>query len=406
MESGRSRTPAVLLAAGVLLVLCLLLFLLAPDGPPDPVSHNPATAPVAVPAAPAPPPTAAAPAPAAPPAAPPPAAPATNGAIAGSALRLDGAPAPGARVRAAPGGDESKRKFATAGDDGAFRFEGLEPGSWSLACGGGGYGTRLDEGARDVVVEVVAGAEVRVEVRGQALAHVSGRVVGPDGKPIPKAAVTLQCDAFLSPTGGVWRISSTTNEDGSYEFASASPGDSAMVQVVADGFGAVQRWLHDLASGSRTVVDFTLEPARTLELLLVAADDGTPVREAIVWVKDAASGDLYEGPHGDAFRPDEQGRVRAPGLRDAAIELQIEAKGFAWTQEKLAAPSALAGPATIRLVRAVSISGRLLHANGTAARGETVRAIPVGETDPLAPFKLDHDGTTADDGSFTIEGVR
>lgn len=406
METGRSRTPAVLLASGVLLVLCLLLFLLAPDGAPDPVTHSPATSPVAVPAAPAPPPTAAAPAPAAPPAAPPAAAPATTGSIAGSALRLDGAPAPGARILATPGGDESKRKVATAGEDGAFRFEGLEPGLWSLACAGGGYGTRLDQGAREVEVEVIAGAEVRAEVRGQALAQVAGRVTGPDGKPVPRAAVRLQCEAFLSPTPAAWHLEEKTGEDGAYEFRSATPGKYAALRVTADGFGAAGKDLRELASGSRTVVDFSLEPALSIDLLLVAADDGTPVREATVWVIDAASGDLYEGPHGDAFRPDEQGRVRASGLRDAAIGVQIQAKGFAWTREHLDAPSALPGPVTFRLVRTLSISGRLLRADGTPAAGEIVRAIPVGETNPLAPFEFNLDAITADDGAFTIEGLR
>lgn len=331
--------------------------------------------------------------------------PADTGAIVGVALRTDGKPAAGAKVRAAPGGDYAKAAIVFAGPDGSFRFPALAPGSWKVVCSGGGYGTRLDHGAEASVVELVAGAEVRVEVRGEALATVTGHVAGPDGKPVKDVRVQAQCDAFLYQ-GGCWRLDAKTDADGAYEFTNVTPGDFVWLFFTADGLAAEDRKLHDVASGSRTVVDVAMQAAASLELLLVAADDGTPVGEAIVWISDAESGFLYDGGHGDAFDPDAGGRVRAAVLRPKPVAIQIDAKGFVSVPRTTVDPRTQQGPLTIRLTRAMSISGRLVRADGTAVAGEWLRAFPASNNGPLAFSESACQGESGQDGAFRIDGLR
>ena len=405
MTERGARAAAAAIAIAIVVAIVLLLLALPLGDAPTAAKEGP---PAAAPPAPSPAAPAATAAPVAPRAAPPAEAPspAATGSIVGVALRLDGAPAAGARIRAAPGGDEAKRVVATAGADGAFRFEALAPGRWAVACGGGGYGTRLDQGARDEVVEVVAGAEARVEIRAQQLAAVSGRVVGPGGKPIAGATVRVQCDAFLSPTGGGWRLETKTDAEGKYECGNVTPEGYASMTVTAEGFAPEDRDLPDPEPGSRAIADFSLAPAVAIEILLLSADDGSPVREAIVWVTDAESGSLYEGPHGDAWRPDQDGRVRVPAVRDTRFEIQVEAKGFARAREVFAKPSAEPGRATMKLERAFSISGRVLKADGSPAAGQSVFAVPAGETDPAQIFMHDFDAETGEDGGFVLSGMK
>src|SRR5262249_8506409 len=146
----------------------------------------------------------------------------------------------------------------------------------------------------------------------------------------------------------------------------------------ADGLATEKRTLHDIQSGSRTVVDVVLARAVPLEIVLVAADDGSPVTDALVYLQDVETGLLYDGGHGDAFVPDSQGRVRPTMLRPARAAVQLTAKGFVSVPNTVVDPRTQEGPFTLRLLRAKTISGRLVHADGTPAPGEWVRAQPAG----------------------------
>jgi protocatechuate 3,4-dioxygenase beta subunit len=328
--------------------------------------------------------------------------PAETGSIAGVALRTDGRPAAGAKVRAAPGGDQTKGVVAQAGEDGTFRFPALAPGRWTVACAGGGFGTRVDRGVEAPAVDVVAGAEVRVEVRGEPLAVVAGHVTGPDGKPVANVRVQAQCNAFLYREGA-WRLDAKTGDDGAYEFANVTPGDFVWLFFTADGFATEDRRLRDVQSASRTVVDVALVRAVPLELLLAAADDGAPVTNAIVWITDAETGFLYDGGHGDSFEPDAAGRVLATMLRPRPVRVQIDAKGFVSVPHTTVDPVAQQGPLTFRLVRAKTIAGRLLHSNGTPAPGEWVRAVSAVDKSRFPDDACS--GRSGDDGAFRIEGL-
>jgi hypothetical protein len=405
--SRSGRLSLVLAGAALAALLVLLLFrgsAKPPEVPPAP-PPAPASPPAAVvpPPAPAPPPAAKKPEEA------PPAAgavdPATTGAIVGVALALDGTPAAGARVRAAPDGDEARRVVATADADGSFRFEKLAPGRWTVACGGGGFGTRLDRKAEAAVADVVAGGEVRVEVRGQPLAVVHGRITGPEGEPVAGAAITVMSAAFLYPDGGAWQLPGKMGEDGTYEVKNVTPRSTVAIEVKAEGFADVKRRLYDLAPGARIAADFVLERGVILDLVLVAADDGTPVTKAIVWVQDARTGSLYAGPDGDAFGPDERGRIRVPGLRPMTVQVQIEAEGFVNVLNEKVDPATQNEPYTFRLVRGVEISGRVLRPDGTPYEDRDIRAFPEGKDDPMSILHSWFYVRTDKDGAFRIKGV-
>ena len=332
-----------------------------------------------------------------------------TGSIEGVVLALDGAPAAGAAVRAVPVEGEGAPVVVLAGADGSFRLDGLVPGPWKVMGGGAGFGTRLDDGGGAAEAVVTAGATVRVEFRVQALARLSGTVIDPDGRPVAGASVKVQCDAFLSPTGGVWILDATTAEDGTWAQRNVTPGGRVRVLASARGFAPADREFRSLGPGSRTVVDLALERPASLDILLLAEEGGVPVSAALVWISDAEGGHLYDGGKGDAFVPDAEGRVRADALRPRAVKVQVDAGGFVRVPDTEVNPVGRTEPLVFRLRRAFALEGRRVGSDGSPLAGQWIEARPVGEVvggdGDGDPFGSSHSGHTKEDGAFRIDGL-
>jgi len=142
-------------------------------------------------------------------------------------------------------------------EDGSYRFEGLEAGSYQVreVVPEGWYAVSSEA----VDLELEAGATVRAD-------FVNERLVEPE----PGAIEGLKSDSSLSPLAGVeiqlWRdgelIASTfTAEDGSYRFEGLEAGSYQVREVVPEGWYAVSSEAVDLEleAGATVRADFVNE---------------------------------------------------------------------------------------------------------------------------------------------------
>ncbi len=153
--------------------------------------------------------------------------------LTGTVLDDDGSALSGALVVATDFRGEVVATGA-AGDDGAFAFKELVPGSYTLAVS--------HEGHRPTALPVeVAGATPNwYEVQLAPGARVSGTVRTADGRPLDDARVTL-----LDPTGNVVGTA-TTGPDGEYGFTDLSGGEYT---VIASGYAPIATPVHLEAEG-------------------------------------------------------------------------------------------------------------------------------------------------------------
>lgn len=102
--------------------------------------------------------------------------------VTGRIFTLQGKPAAGAEVFI------EGNVRAVTGADGAFRLEGVEPGRRSLTASH----RELGQAARRVDV-APGGARQDLTLDGQGVREIRGRVLGPDGRPLPAVRVWIVC---------------------------------------------------------------------------------------------------------------------------------------------------------------------------------------------------------------------
>jgi len=123
-----------------------------------------------------------------------------GGGVSGTVIaESDGKPLPGIEVRAVPSSNRNAPVFASALSDeqGAFRIEGLEPGSYALSARGGPWYGELAQSI-DLGLGDHAG---NVAITASAAAEVSGRVWLDDGRACEQGYVALRtaAPALASP---------------------------------------------------------------------------------------------------------------------------------------------------------------------------------------------------------------
>jgi protocatechuate 3,4-dioxygenase beta subunit len=193
--------------------------------------------------------------------------------VRGVVLAADGRPASGARLEVATNetlndlmlaysGRETRH--ATAGADGSFVLENIPDGDATV--------TAHHEGAAPTrkTVKVEGGkAAAPVEIRMRRAGEVKGRVLGPDGKPVADARVSVSGslvgggdgdDAWVSP------VRARTGEDGAFRLEGLPPG---RVEVEASAEGQRPASAEAVVGGS-------------VEIRLVAAGAGDAARLAEV----------------------------------------------------------------------------------------------------------------------------
>ena len=202
-------------------------------------------------------------------------------AVVGTVRDAQGQPVARAVVRAQ--GDVMPFRFGAGGStmastdaEGRFEIPGLQPGRYRVIA-------RAPEFAQGTVTDVVVeqGTDAEADVVLYRGGIVSGRLMGPNEKPVPGRVTLHEEDAGPLPMGMDEPLAAEAGADGRFRIERVPPGSQA-VAVVAPGYAA-QRLPVDVGTAGNPVDlgDIALEPGLTIRGHVRDAA-GLPIAEAQV----------------------------------------------------------------------------------------------------------------------------
>ncbi|HEY2293514.1 MAG TPA: carboxypeptidase-like regulatory domain-containing protein [Thermoanaerobaculia bacterium] len=318
------------------------------------------------------------------------------GSISGRVLDEAGSPVSRARVEALPTDEPSREGAVWSRANGRFRLSALSPGRlYRLAVTQDGFApasVMADALSRDRPPKLV---RIVLE-RG---ATVLGKVMGPEGKPVPSAELTLMLSqqAMLSQ-GLPWNSSllgkTVSDATGAFALSHLSPG---RFQLRVERKGFVVLSLPDVEVPSRTAkVDLgTLTLDRGLAIEGQVVDPGgVPLPDVgvnLVSVRGSSSG--FDSAFFTATRTDSEGRFRFEDLRPGArFDVNIEHPGYV--------------PAAVRSVEAPTLEPLRIELKMGRILAGRVKG-PAGEPVPKAEISI-HRVTTIRraEGTYHEESTR
>jgi protocatechuate 3,4-dioxygenase beta subunit len=177
-------------------------------------------------------------------------------------------------------------------------------------------------------------------------ASLTGQVRSVAGAPVPGASIHASC-----PEGGA---DTSTGPDGRYRLSSLPPGGTCRLSARADRFNSAEATVEVKAAENH--LDLRLEPIKTVEIRgRVIGAAGEPVAGAGVESRGALDGGK------SLTAPDGSFTVETfAGSSDCALSVWKE--GYAaYRSQSVPCDEAAAKEAVIRLERALTLTGRLLH---------------------------------------------
>jgi len=350
---------------------------------------------------------------------------ARGGGARGRVVDADGAPAPGARVRALVAGrwfglDDVEVRAARADAEGRFALERLPVGRVALVASSAGA---LDSPRRSVEVSEGSSQEglVLELAQGRTLA---GRVQWPDGSAAPGVAVTIEFDAAflggpaaMNATRGA-QASALTDAAGRFEAGGLGAGPF-VVRAAAEGEDG--RRFRARADGVAPITEGTEGAGAALDLSLVLRpplgvagrvvdQEGEPLEAFEVRATRLATGSLGETATETvvASFEDAEGRFFLEGLIEGRWKLEAEADGFATSEPvTLALPvDPQAEPLSIAMVRTARASGVVRAPDGTPVAGaEVIVDTGVAEWQRMMGGQSAPKTVSRAEGRFEIEGL-
>jgi protocatechuate 3,4-dioxygenase beta subunit len=293
-------------------------------------------------------------------------------AIEGRVTDSRGTPIAGAEVQAAPEsrdpfdliplqwGEDGSTGGARTGVDGGFRVEPLRRGAlYNVAVTHPGYAT-----ASAPRVKTPTEEPVRIEMK--EARTLSGRVVGPEGEPVPGASLTwFEENRTGLRTSSSSRSLGQTDDDGRFQVLDLLPGTTANLAVQAQGYQPRQvEGLRIPEDRDLTDVKVALERAALLEVRVISAE-GEPVSG--VWVraepkrKKLETGTFGLGAQVEPGNTDAGGRCRLsvqPGTYDVVAMKEGQA-----VRESVVAGSASTA-VELRFPPGAPVSGRVVGEDG------------------------------------------
>jgi hypothetical protein len=189
-------------------------------------------------------------------------------------------------------------------DDGRFELTGLDAGPVRLRALG-------PEGSRSDVVRLELEAGERVdglELVLRSRPRILGRVLAPDGSPVPEARVSVR--------GGGTPRHCDTGDDGGFRCEGREPGRYTLA-AQKDGVGQVEESV--VLGETDLTVDLYLESELVISGRVVTAD-GEPVTDRVVRVQDPAQG--FPGSVQEEIEADGSFTIR--GVTEGTYELLVE----------------------------------------------------------------------------------
>ncbi len=225
-------------------------------------------------------------------------------------------------------------------DEGGFRFEGVTPGGYTVLVRAKGYGRRFADAFR-VTKER---AERRIEVALIPGVCFEGRVVAPDGVPVPGVRVEL-LDVAIDHAPILRTYQEFTDREGRFVFEDLEPGIFAGT-LTAKGFGITGMGILALRRGGRRPSSFTLTPEAEVVGRVFDAATGAGLENVVVYALIDIKNRMYP-----AYLSTRSGKDGAYVLRGAPSrgELVIGALADGYSMDLGENPRAALNPG-IRLV--------------------------------------------------------
>lgn len=335
---------------------------------------------------------------------------APGAAVRGKVTDPKGNPIAGAEVRAAaargetmpllPGMDEQGPADALTAADGLFTLEDRAPGeSLDLKVSHPKYGP-----GSAPAVSVPTEQPVRIVL--QPNARVSGKVTGPDRRPVAGAYVSVNEMTSVSFGGGSSRMlamsnhqGTVTDEEGAFSFNDVAPGP---IEVSASATGRQRAKLEGLEvkpGQDLTGVELLLAPGGVIEGRVIA--DGRPMPGVeVALLAPSSTESSFSFPDLNATT-DGDGQFRIDGVPSGPRTLEARAQGY---RRAVRDVEVTTETKTVELVleRGLEISGRVVDDAGNPIASANVR-LYAGENffDFNAPQAV-----TGTDGAFTLGGLQ
>ncbi|HEX5759169.1 MAG TPA: carboxypeptidase-like regulatory domain-containing protein, partial [Thermoanaerobaculia bacterium] len=303
--------------------------------------------------------------------------------VAGRVVDADGTPVPGAAVELLPAGREWTRLQATTGADGAFRFEGIEPGEYRARASKGGYATVDSEPLR-IASAPVGGLELRLAAGGA----IVGRVLGLE----PEALAHVEVGAFRREA--MERRSTRVDFEGRFRLAAVAPGEWR-VSAEVPGTGRRAEGRVTLPPGaSEVTLDLDFTSGFTLSGRVVRGD--APAPGAVVT---AEGSDVADG--GEA-QTDRDGLFRITGLDAGSYEVAAQA-GTAVVHQKLTLE---ADREVVLELAGAAVAGRVVDAADRAPLAGVAVRLESADEEPRSLWWLNRTAVTTDgEGRFRLAEV-
>jgi len=312
-------------------------------------------------------------------------------AVSGTALLADGAPAVGARVLVTRDGGIAGYD-AEVGADGAFSILAVPPGVGPVFA--------YVPGLAPVVTPPVRTGVADVRVRFGASGRLAGRVVGPDGEPVPRFRVAVRSAEAESDLLGSF-VENALNAalgpvevvaaDGRFDLGPLEARDVA-VEVVADGHVKAAVAPVTVPPGATSVpVEVRLQREAAVRGRVVDGE-GRPVADAsvcvqrggVAWAAPRRTTPGFELPLLDApvveVRTDADGAFGLAPDAPGPVALTVRAPGFAVHFRAGLDAAATREPLVVTLARGASLAGRVtVTGPGPAGPMKVVAHAPEGQ---------------------------
>jgi len=285
--------------------------------------------------------------------------------IRGRIVTRDGRPVPGVRVTGVrtDGGETETRLTAVTDDSGRFEFDVPEEARYRIEVSGtleGGVPIRLRSSA--LTSTAAASRDYTVEPAGV----FSGRVLDPDGRPVPDARV----EAWSSRSGGGKPVvTATTDREGGFRFLLPASGTARIRAYVptADDVGMpyCRAFVRDVKAGDPVEVRLT---------------KGGEIRGRVTWRKGGPAADLPLRAHQSLgshpmvirARTNEMGEFRIGGLfTTLQYRIEIDLKRYKGEALDLIGDTSVKSGTTdvsLEVTAAILVTGRLYRPTGKPAR--------------------------------------
>lgn len=285
-------------------------------------------------------------------------------------------------------------KPVTSNERGEFAVESIAPGSYLVEASKRGWAANemdpMVRGRQDVTLQEYSSVELLpfVLVQGGVIA---GRVMKrSDRSPIAAASVELG-----TPLGGTF-ATTTTDDNGNYEFDSAPPSipgpgglGGLAVRAIAPGYAIASRNVQVESGAERRNINLLLTDGATVRGLVVSADR-EPVAGASVYFNDNAfprGSELVVGvtvpPRRISTTTNEAGEFTLDNLPAEAIGITASAEGFANQTSAVTAVTGETAEVTIVLQREGWLEGVV-----TGPRGEPVADVAVAAYNVESPNEV------------------